>query len=334
MSGVKNVTLLRDERLRNVPYRVVRSDLQSEMAAEESELSRQLAGRYDLRDVALRHLGTPVNDVVAVTSDEGEFALKLYHRNRRSEVVHWEVDLITHLRRGGAPVVQPVLSRGGGYLEHLIVGGQQRLGVLFIWASGSKPAPGYETYGLLGEAAARIHRAAEGFPAASVGERYDSAVLVDEQLLRMRHLLVQAGRWRAALALGERLKGRLSDPILDWGICHMDLTLDNVHLGHELTVFDFDSAGTCWRAVEPWGVLRFSSTFFRAWIAGYREVRPFGAADEAAVAAFGIVADLRVVAWKLGVAASSRGAPSLGVRDLPAVVDGWLDWEAAHLSAS
>jgi Ser/Thr protein kinase RdoA (MazF antagonist) len=31
----------------------------------------------------------------------------------------------------------------------------------------------------------------------------------------------------------------------------MDLTLDNVHLAEGLTVFDFDSAGTCWRAVEP-----------------------------------------------------------------------------------
>jgi hypothetical protein len=109
----------------------------------------------------------------------------------------------------------------------------------------------------------------------------------------------------------------------------LDLTLDNVHLAEDLTVFDFDSAGTCWRAVEPWGVLRLSATYFQAWLAGYRTARPFGAADEAAVAAFGIVGDLRVVAWKLGVAASSRGAPLLGVRDLPAIVDGWLDWEAA-----
>jgi hypothetical protein len=68
-------------------------------------------------------------------------------------------------------------------------------------------------------------------------------------------------------------------------------------------------------------------------LAGYRTARPFNAADEAAVAAFGIVGDLRVAAWKLGVAESSRGAPLLGVRDLPAIVDGWVDWEADHLTA-
>jgi hypothetical protein len=50
------------------------------------------------------------------------------------------------------------------------------------------------------------------------------------------------------------------------------------------------------------------------------------------VAAFGIVGDLRVVAWKLGVAESSRGRPAARRTDLPAIVD-WLDWEAAHLTA-
>jgi hypothetical protein len=33
------------------------------------------------------------------------------------------------------------------------------------------------------------------------------------------------------------------------------------------------------------------------------------------------------------VAASSRGTPLLTVRDVPAIVDGWLDREAVHLAA-
>ena len=66
----------------------------------------------------------------------------------------------------------------------------------------------------------------------------------------------------------------------------MDLTLHNVHLAEGLTVFDFDSAGTCGRAMEPSGALRFSATYFQAWLARYRGVRPFSAADEAAVAVF------------------------------------------------
>ena len=44
----------------------------------------------------------------------------------------------------------------------------------------------------------------------------------------------------------------------------MDLTLDNVHRnGDTLTVFDFDSSGKCWRAIEPHGVMRYSMEFSR-----------------------------------------------------------------------
>jgi Ser/Thr protein kinase RdoA (MazF antagonist) len=60
-------------------------------------------------------------------------------------------------------VAQPIRGRNG-YLEDLTVEGQPRVAVLFTWAAWAIPAPGYETYGLLGEAAARIHRAADGSP--------------------------------------------------------------------------------------------------------------------------------------------------------------------------
>jgi hypothetical protein len=62
-------------------------------------------------------------------------------------------------------------------------------------------------------------------------------------------------------------------------------------------------------------------------------VRPLSEEDEAAVAVFGIVGDLRNVAWKLGLAASSRGKPLLEVSDLPEVVDGWLEWESTRMWA-
>jgi hypothetical protein len=38
------------------------------MSVVDSDLTRQLTSRYGLRDVELRHLGTPVNDIVAVNS--------------------------------------------------------------------------------------------------------------------------------------------------------------------------------------------------------------------------------------------------------------------------
>jgi Ser/Thr protein kinase RdoA (MazF antagonist) len=68
---------------------------------------------------------------------------------------------------------------------------------------------------------------------------------------RMRPALLEAGQWRTVAALGERLKRRLIELALDWGICHMDLTLDNVHVAEGLMVFDFDSAGHAGERSSP-----------------------------------------------------------------------------------
>lgn len=94
--------------------------------------------------------------------------------------------------------------------------------------------------------------------------------------------------------------------------------------------FDFDSAGTCWRALEPHGVLKASKDYFQAWLKGYQAVRSFSEDDERAVSAFVIMGDLRVVAWNLGVARSSRGTPKVTGADLPRIVDDWLKWEESN----
>jgi len=98
-----------------------------------------------------------------------------------------------------------------------------------------------------------------------------------------------------------------------------------------LIILVSDSAGECWRALEPHKVLRLSKEYFRAWLEGYRSVRPFKKLDEDAVAAFGIIGDLRVIAWDLGVATSSRGTPKIGIPELTKIADGWLDWERKNI---
>ncbi len=290
-------------------------------------LEQQIENHFGLKNVICEPLTTPTNDVLAVRTPTDRFALKLYHLQRTPAEVQWEVDLIVHLLRNGAPVAKLVGGKHG-YVEALRVDGRDRLAVLFEWAPGEKPAPEPDTYALLGKAAAHIHHAADTFTSSLLRESYDAHSLIDEQLQRMNRHLKEAKRWEQAVALGERLKQVIADPALERGICHMDLTLDNVHRhGQNITVFDFDSAGTCWRAIEPHYVLRASQAFFEAWLDGYRSVRSFNQHNEQAVAVFCILGNLRGVAWQLGVARSSRGKPLLGIADLPRVVDTWLDWE-------
>lgn len=290
-------------------------------------LAQQIESHFGLSNVICEQLNTQANDVIAVTTPTAQFALKLYHLQRITDEVQWEVDLSIHLMRNGAPVAKPVQGKHG-YVESLRVGGRDRVAVLYEWAPGKKPVAERDTYTLLGKAAAHIHQAADTFPASSLRENYDAHTLIDEQLHRINRHLREAKRWEQAVALGERLKQVLANAVLDRGICHMDLTLDNVHrYGESVTVFDFDSAGVCWRAIEPHAVLRSSKELFEAWLDGYRSVRPFSQDDEEAVAAFCILGELRGVVWRLGAAHSSRGKPQLEIADLPGIVDMWLDWE-------
>lgn len=291
-------------------------------------VEQQLKNTFGFEGVLCKNLNTPTNDVIEVTTPRGHYALKLYNiASRKAKDVQWELDLTLHLINNGVPVARPVAGEGG-YLHNFVIDGEDRATVLFEWAAGEKPKAAQVTYVLLGRAAARIHKAADTFRSDLPRKKYDAATLIDEQLERMEQPLRENGQWQRVFDLTERLRRIITNPALDYGICHMDLTLDNVHLkGGNLIVFDFDSSGESWRAIEPWGVKKLSEDYFRAWLEGYRSVREFSRDDENAVAAFGIVGDIRNVVWKLGFARSSRGQPLLQPEELPKVVDEWLKWE-------
>ena len=296
------------------------------------EIKEQVENLFGLQDAVCENLDTPTNDIVAVTAPTGRFALKLYNPQSRNVAdVQWELELLTHLIKNGAPVVRAFPGKNG-YVETFIIDGQDRAAVLYEWAKGEKPKPSDDTYKLLGKAAGQIHKAVDTFTSSLVRDKYDIETLIDGPLRRMEDLLTVADRWQRVFDMGERLKQTVVNPALDWGVCHMDLTLDNVYRdGDTITVFDFDSSGECWRAIEPHKVLRLSKEYFTAWLDGYRSVRPFNQIDEEAVAAFGVIGDLRVVAWDLGVATSSRGIPKIGIPELTVVADGWLDWESKNI---
>ena len=297
-------------------------------------LADQVKQAYGLDNPICKNLNTLANDAFEVASSTGHFALKIYHVTARVKTeIQWEIDLTLHLIANGAPVVRPVAGKEGSYLQTFTIDGHSRMAVLFEWALGEKPQPDLSTYELLGQAAARIHAAADTFTSRLPREKYDAHELIDDQLERMKIPLQQSGQWQRVFELSERMRKIITNPQLDYGIIQNDLTLDNIHRhGDTLTVFDFDSAAPSWRAAEPWGVLKASKEYFEAWLKGYRSVRQFNADDEKAVAAFVIVEDIRNVVWNLGLARSSRGEPLLKTNDLPGIVDAWLKWELREIS--
>lgn len=302
------------------------------MSIDTQLVAKQLKDQNGLVDVICTDLNTLANDAIEVTTQDAHYALKLYNpASRNKSEVQWEIDLTIHLIKNDAPIARPVIGKNG-YLQSFMVNGQERAAVLFEWAPGAKPKPELSTYFLLGNAAALIHQAADTFESPLEREKYDLSLLIDEQLKRMKQPLIDTGQHQRVIKLTERLRNFLNNPKLDWGVCHMDLTLDNVHRdGDTLMVFDLDSAGECWRATEPWGVKKVAEDRFQAWLEGYRSVRSFSTEDENAVAVFAIVEDIRNVVWKLGLANSSRGNPLMLPAELPQVVDEWLEWESTKV---
>ena len=300
------------------------------MTLDIKQITNQLLDAFDLENPVCKDLNTPTNDVVKVITSTGDFALKLYTTTSPAEI-QWEVDLILHLLKNGAPVVRPVSGKKG-YLNTFTLDNEDRIGVLFEWAAGEKPEDSRETYVLIGKAAAQIHQTVDTFASSLPHTKYDADLLIDEQLERIRPLLVESGQLQRMTDLIERLRTIITNPALDYGVCHMDLKPDNIHIdGDKLTVFDFNSSGESWRAIEPYRILKLSDDYFNAWLEGYRSVRPFSEADEKAVAAFGIIGDIRSVVWDLGLAVSSRGKPLLRASDLPKIIDDWLEWERDKL---
>lgn len=303
------------------------------MSVNIKQITPQIVDVFGLENPICKDLETPTNDVVQVTTLHGIFALKLYTVTTRAEI-QWEIDLILHLLNQAVPVVRPVTGKEGN-LNEFIVGDEKHTGVLFEWAAGEKPQDSLETYTLIGKATALIHQAADDFTSPLPHAIYDTNLLINEQAEHIRPLLIETGQLERFLALTKRLKNIIDNPALDYGICHMDLKPDNIHVnGDNLTVFDFDSSGESWRAIEPYRILKLSEDYFRAWLDGYRSIRPFSLADEKAVAAFGIIGDIRSVVWDLGLARSSRGTPRLNASDLPKVVDEWLEWEQNKIRVS
>lgn len=228
-------------------------------------VEQQIEDIFGLQNPICKNLNTLANDCYEVKTSDGHFALKLYNAASRTFTdVQWEIELTLHLIKNGAPVAKPVAGKDV-YIATFTINGEDRAAVLFEWAAGEKPKAEYSTYVLLGKAAALIHKAADTFTSELPREKYDAHELIDDQLERMKTPLEESGQWQRVCDLAERMRKIITNPSLDYGIIHNDLTLDNIHRdGNTLAVFDLDSAGESWRAVEPWGVLRFSEDYFKA----------------------------------------------------------------------
>lgn len=262
-----------------------------------------------------------VNDVYAISTSTGRYILKVYRaRWRSSSEIAWEVDALAHLSAKGVAVAAAIPRRDGRLIGTLHAPEGTRYAVLFDHAEGAKPVPPFTAplYYHFGRAAARMHQALNDFTSVHARVPLDLTYLIDRPLMALRPRLAhRADDWDFLVRFADKVRDCitiLAARGLDWGVCHGDMTLDNLHVASDNRVifYDFDSGGPGWRAYDLPGIYQFGrGANWDAFLAGYTEVRPFGPADLAAVPYF----------------AAANGLWSMGGR-----VRNWTAWSGAWLS--
>jgi len=212
-------------------------------------------------------------------------------------------------------------------------------------AEGRKPLPSFdaELFHRFGHAAALVHQRSDDFVSPYRRQPLDLSTLIDQPLRAIRPFLAhRPADWAYVVSLSERVRAgilALAAEGLDWGVCHQDMTLDNVHVTPDGRVifYDFDSGGPGWRSLDLQGIYEYAlynrNDHWDAFHCGYSEVRQLGRADLAAIPYF----VLAYAFWGTHMAifrSRWHGAYYLneGYFDERIGQEGWWrQWESEHL---
>jgi len=279
------------------------------------ELAALAAREYGLEVTGCVLLRSLVNDVYRLDTPSGPRALKLYRTGYAS--AGWEVGLAAHAGAGVAQGVPLLDGRPAGVLS---AAEGERSFTLWEWVPGGKPPKPRtdELYRRFGTATAEFHEATTGYPGPAA---VDVGALVEDVLARVPDAADRSLIARLAAAAGRRA----NDTGLERGICHGDVTLDNVHVaGDRIVFFDLDRAAHGLRAADLCPAA--TTPQWPAFLAGYRMVRPFLETDLAALPWLNVLLRIDYLHFHLYAKPAIRGTESLA--------EGWVEQNLTDLRAA
>jgi Ser/Thr protein kinase RdoA (MazF antagonist) len=232
------------------------------------------------------------------------YILKIYLHNRHSmRSIEAEVDFLNDLLEDDIPVAAPVANNDAVYLNEIAAPEGNRYAVLFEAIEGNEPQElNLDHSRNFGQLAGRIHNCSD--TSAKKYDRWhlDEKYLVEQPLTHIKPYLENRIRdWETLRALGSELVAELHRLVSmespEYGVCHGDLHTGNARFDKDgrLTLFDFDSFGYGWRAIDI-GVYHVSynwldlsektrcekDRFWEAFVDGYATERPLGRNELAA----------------------------------------------------
>ncbi|MEU4608344.1 phosphotransferase [Kribbella sp. NPDC023972] len=281
-------------------------------------MTMYLRERYGLGFTGCTLLRSLVNDVYELATADARYILKLYrYGGRRPDEIRWETGLSAHLIANGlrTPAVHPLPD--GDPVGLLDAAEGPRPFVLQEFVDGSKPPYQENLYREFGGLVARFHEMADSY----VPEFPRLAPDLSQQFDELRPHLAPAQE-NLLRALTDAVRNNLARYSLASGICHGDVTLDNLLVaGNGLVLYDFDLAAVGYRAADFTGVA--ATPYWDAFKAGYSAHRPITADDEAAIPYLGVVARISNLHFHLVDKPLIRGAESR--------TEGWADRELTAL---
>lgn len=253
-----------------------------------------IQSNYDVGGVrACTLLRAFTNDVYRLVTDAGPLIAKVYRRAwRLREDARWEAMLQCEVSQRGGPAPAVIPTREGELIAPVPSPEGTRWCLLQEQAAGEKPVKPFtaDLYRRFGESAGLLHTTFNQVNVATSRQArsLDTLLIAPLPVIEPLFAVLPPEDWRFVTDLAATVHARLAAlaPSLDWGICHGDLSLDNVvqMLSGELMLLDFDLVAPSFRAADFLGVrMSQPDEHWRAFVAGYQSQRTISERDFAAV---------------------------------------------------
>jgi Ser/Thr protein kinase RdoA (MazF antagonist) len=230
------------------------STLSAEALAERVLKKYRLSGQ-----IACRFFRKGICDTYRIKAGSRGYFLKVYKSGRRTKLdVSEEVRLLNYLAAHAVSVARPVKRRDGLYVNRLAAPEGIRYSVLFRAARGVADDDGdHNRIRAFGTMVGHMHQCADKMRAPYRRSHLDMRHLVDDNLQVIAPLMAhRRADFSLVREIAEACKQRISQLLPrskpEYGICHGDLHGGDVcyDQNDKPVLFDFDSSGCGWRALD------------------------------------------------------------------------------------
>lgn len=292
------------------------------MPEKLNRLAQACLSRYELSPRATATLINYTENSTYRVNDPASgnrFIFRIYRVGYHDrQAIESELGWMSALRRdAGVQTPEIVQARDGTTV--LLLGDAElpepRFGAMFTFLEGTEPPEDHlvESFGKLGEVAARMHLHSRSWPHPAGFKR--PTWNFENMLGGPRPIW---GRWQDGIGLDpdrEKLLGRLVDTVArrlerfgsereQFGLVHADLRLANLLIeGDQTKVIDFDDCGFGWYLYDLSTALTFMEErsdaleLVDSWVSSYRRLAPLARDAEEEIPTFMMLRRMMVMAW-------------------------------------